>query len=268
MTLAGENRFQEFFGDNRYVGLKNHLYNYLLRKRAVKRAMKGEKHLMVLEVGSGLSPVTDAGRNVIYSDLSFSALKTLMRNHGGGGHVVADAGNLPFKTGAFSHVISSEVLEHLPDDQAAITEMVRVMNPSGCLALTFPHGRYYFAWDDRFVKHCRRYDLGEMVDLLEKAGLRPILIRKVLGPLEKVTMCLAVAFFSILQKWRSAGCSPAGSPVPRGVTTLFKWCNRAFAHLAWLDAFITPRSLSTVLLIKAVRKAGHEERSQPHGVRD
>ena len=270
MTAATVNRFQEFFGDRRYFGLKNHLYNYLLRRRAVRRAIKGEKHLMVLEVGSGLSPVTDAGWHVIYSDLSFSALKILMRDtrFRGGGHVVADAGNLPFRTGTFSHVISSEVLEHLPDDQAAIREMVRVMNPSGCLVLTFPHGRYYFAWDDRFVKHYRRYDLDEMVDLLEKAGMRPILIRKVLCPLEKVTMCLAVAFFYILQKWQSAGGSPAGAPVPRGVTTLFKSCNRAFAPLVRLDAFIAPRFLSTDILIKAVRNEGHKERSQSHDVRD
>jgi len=269
MTQSEENRFQEFFGDDRYVGLKNHLYNYLLRRKAVGKAMKGEKQLRVLEVGSGLSPVTDAGRHVIYSDLSFLALSTLKLSHGGGGHVVANAENLPFQTGTFSHVVSSEVLEHLPDDQVAITEMVRVMNSSGCLVITFPHGRYYFAWDDRFVKHYRRYDLGDMLDLLENAGLRPILVRKVLGPLEKVTMCIAVAFFSILQKWRSTGYSPAGTPVPPGFTTiLFKWCNRAFTHLAWLDAFIAPRPLSTVLLIKAVRKEGREERSQPHGTGD
>jgi len=269
MTPAEENRFQEFFGDDWYAGLKNHLYNYLLRRKAVVRAMKGEKQLKVLEVGTGLSPVTDAGCHVIYSDLSLLALRTLKLSHGEGGHVVADAVNLPFRTGIFSHVVASEVLEHLPDDQAAITEMVRVMNPLGCLVITFPQGRHYFACDDRFVKHYRRYDLGEMVNLLENAGMRPTLVRKVLGPLEKVTMCLAVACFSILRKWRSAGHSPTGSPAPSGFTaTIFKWCNRAFAHLAWLDAFIAPRFLSTVILIKAVRKEGPEERSLPHGIRD
>jgi SAM-dependent methyltransferase len=270
MTSAGDNRFQDFFGDTGYASLKNHLYNYLLRRRAVKKAMNGEHPSWLLEVGSGLSPVTDADLHVIYSDLSFLALKTLRRDHGGGGHVVADAMNLPFRTGAFSHVVSSEVLEHLPDDRAAITEMARVMESSGCVVITFPHGRYYFALDDRFVNHYRRYSLDEMLDNLKKAGLRPILIRKILGPLEKVTMCIAVAFFLILQKWRSTGYnSQADTSVPPGFTTiLFKWCNRAFAHLAWLDAFVVPRPLSTVLLIKAIRKEGHEERSQPHGTRD
>jgi SAM-dependent methyltransferase len=260
MTHSEKNRFQEFFGDARYVGLKNHLYNYLLRRKAVGKALQGEKQLRVLEVGSGLSPVMDAGRQVVYSDLSFLALRTLKMSHGGGGHVVANAESLPFQTGTFSHVVASEVLEHLPDDQMAITEMVRVMNSSGCLVITFPQGRHYFAADDRFVKHYRRYDLCDMLALLEYAGLRPILVRKVLGPLDKVTMCIAVAFFAIRQKRRSTACNPARTPVPPGFTTIFfKWCNRAFIQLARLDAFITPRFLSTVVLIKAVRKPKHEE---------
>jgi ubiquinone/menaquinone biosynthesis C-methylase UbiE len=266
MTRSEDNRFQEFFGDDRYVGLKNHLYNYLLRRKAVGKALQGEKQFRVLEVGSGLSPVTDTGRQVIYSDLSLLALRTLKLSHGGGGHVVANAESLPFRTGTFSQVVASEVLEHLPDDQMAITEMVRVMSPLGCLVITFPQGRRYFASDDRFVRHYRRYDLGDMLALLENAGLRPILIRKVLGPLEKVTMCIAVAFFSILQKRRSTGHNARGTPTPPGFATilykwLFKWCNRAFTHVARLDAFIAPRFLSMVMLIKAVRKADYKDQS-------
>lgn len=269
MTLSGGNRFQEFFGDDLYVGLKNHLYNYILRKKAVRRALRGERQEIVLEVGSGLSPVTDADVNVFYSDLSFLAMNTLRLGHGGAGHVVADAMNLPFKTGAFSHVIASEVLEHLPDDRRAIREMNRVMGSSGSLVMTFPHGQYYFACDDRFVKHYRRYGLDEMVDRLEKAGLKPVSVRKVLGPLEKVTMCCAVVCFSILRKWKSTGCSTAGSPPLRSVTaTLFKWGNRAFAYAAWLDAFIVPRCLSTVLLIKAVKKEENGERNLSFDARD
>jgi len=34
----------------------------------------------------------------------------------------------------------------------------------------------------------------------------------------------------------------------------FKWANRLYAGVAWIDAFIMPRTLSAVLLIKAVKK--------------
>lgn len=260
MKAVEGNPFQEFFGDDRYVGLKNYLYNYLLRRRAVAAALGGEKQTRVLEVGSGLSPVTDASRQVIYSDLSALALRNLRSNHGGGGHVAADAEKLPFRTGAFSHVIASEVLEHLPDDKKAIREMVRVMEPSGCLVITFPQGRRYFAWDDRFVGHYRRYDLGEMLGLLDDVGLTAVLVAKVLGPLEKFTMCLGVALFSILPKRSSATSGPARNGVSSRIgRIIFKWCNRAFLHLARFDACILPPFLATVVLIKAVRKTGNDE---------
>ena len=42
-----------------------------------------------------------------------------------------DALNLPFPDGEFDRVVASEVLEHIPDDEAAIAELVRVLRPGG-----------------------------------------------------------------------------------------------------------------------------------------
>ena len=47
---------------------------------------------------------------------------------------------LPFPDGAFDRVIASEVLEHIPDDRAAIAELARVLRPGGTLAVTVPAG--------------------------------------------------------------------------------------------------------------------------------
>ncbi len=35
------NRFEDFFADDAYVVLKNFLYNYLLRKRAIETCLTG-----------------------------------------------------------------------------------------------------------------------------------------------------------------------------------------------------------------------------------
>ena len=76
--------------------------------------MQRQEGGLILEVGSGLSPmVTDSDR-VVYSELSFPALRTLKRMPEKGFLVAADAVHLPFKSGSFSQVICSEVLEHLP----------------------------------------------------------------------------------------------------------------------------------------------------------
>jgi SAM-dependent methyltransferase len=55
-----------------------------------------------------------------------------------GAGVVGDALCLPFSAGAFDRVIAAEVLEHIPDDRAAISELARVLRPGGTLAVTVP----------------------------------------------------------------------------------------------------------------------------------
>ena len=49
-----------------------------------------------------------------------------------------DALSLPFADGEFDRVVASEVLEHIPDDESAIAELVRVLRPGGRMAVTVP----------------------------------------------------------------------------------------------------------------------------------
>ena len=255
MASKNENRFDDFFENEKYVSLKNHLYNYLLRKRAVEEAMSSEEKGLVLEIGSGISPVFTSWDRVVYSDVSASALKMLQKIHGRGQYVVADAANLPFGDGSFSHVISSEVLEHLEDDRKSLNEIARVTKPGGVLIVTFPHRHFYFAHDDRFVRHYRRYELSEMILLLEEAGFCALEVQKVLGPLEKLTMLVVTGIASLVQKFhRKERISKAHVPPPEFLIRLFQVMNRFYAVLARFDAMLMPRALSTVLLIKAKKK--------------
>jgi hypothetical protein len=52
--------------------------------------------------------------------------------------VAGDATAMPFADASFDVVIASEVLEHIPADQAAMGEITRVLAPGGTAAVTVP----------------------------------------------------------------------------------------------------------------------------------
>jgi SAM-dependent methyltransferase len=52
--------------------------------------------------------------------------------------VVGDAHALPYADGTFDCVIASEILEHVPADDAVIAELIRVLRVGGQLAVTVP----------------------------------------------------------------------------------------------------------------------------------
>ena len=94
--------------------------------------------------------------------------------------MVGDALGLPFPDATFDRVICAEVLEHVPDDRAAMAEVARVLKPGGTAAVTVP--RFWpelvcWALSDEYHLveggHVRIYRLGELRRRLQAAGLRP-----------------------------------------------------------------------------------------------
>ena len=256
MRNRADNRFQDFFTDYQYLSLKNYLYNYRLRKEAVHKCLQNEDKELILEIGSGISPLVTQLGTVVYSDLSFDAIQTLKRTQKTGHYVVADSMWLPFKDQTYSHTVCSEVLEHVKDDRLAIAEIYRVLKkPAGKAIVTVPHRRCYFGYDDRFVKHYRRYELPELKAKLLSAGLEPVFVDRVLGPLEKLTMIPVVYAFAMFKKHQSRANANKMLPkwgLMKALVFVFKWLNRMWQKIVWLDARIMPQALATVILVKSV----------------
>lgn len=90
-----------------------------------------------------------------------------------------DVTNLPFKDNSFDVVICSEVLEHIPDDAKAISELIRIIKPGKTLAVSVP--RFLpekICWalsDDYFnanMGHVRIYKKQALINLIESANVR------------------------------------------------------------------------------------------------
>jgi SAM-dependent methyltransferase len=65
-----------------------------------------------------------------------------------------------------------DVIEHIPDDIAALQEVARVLRSNGKIILTVPALDFFWSHNDEAAKHLRRYSKKDLQELADKAGLR------------------------------------------------------------------------------------------------
>ena len=94
--------------------------------------------------------------------------------------LAADATRLPFADGAFDAIIAAEILEHVPEDAAAMAEIARVLRPGGTVAVTVPAWlpeRVCWALSREYHEvpggHVRIFTRAELTAKLASAGLTP-----------------------------------------------------------------------------------------------
>ena len=151
----------------------------------------------VLDMGCGAGRHAFAlyrrGADVVALDLDEAELKDVagmfaaMRDEGEvpeGARASAVRGSayaLPFDDATFDRVVAAEVLEHLPKDEQAMTELVRVLKPGGLIAVTVPRwGPELVCWalssayHEVEGGHVRIYRGSELRRRLAGAGLTPV----------------------------------------------------------------------------------------------
>jgi 2-polyprenyl-3-methyl-5-hydroxy-6-metoxy-1,4-benzoquinol methylase len=98
----------------------------------------------ILEIGAGGGFLAaDLHRrgfhHLTLTDLTATSLAALRDNAPSALLAGADAASLPFREGVFDAVVSSDVIEHIPEVEAHIAEVARVLAPGGAYFLKTPN---------------------------------------------------------------------------------------------------------------------------------
>lgn len=111
------------------------------RVRAVVEAM-GACEGRILEVGCGAGNVLETFQNgSLYGvDLSRHILSQAAQRLAGHASLTCASGErLPYADGSFAGVLCTEVIEHVLNPGAVLEEIVRVLRPTGTLAVSVPN---------------------------------------------------------------------------------------------------------------------------------
>ncbi|HEY1524203.1 MAG TPA: class I SAM-dependent methyltransferase [Solirubrobacteraceae bacterium] len=147
-----------------------------------------------LDIGCGdghfTAVLAQAGAQVIGVDVAQAALDRAAAHHPGlDFRRITIDGPLPFDDCQFDLVWASEVLEHVADTARWVSELRRVLAPSGRLLLTTPsHGRVRVALGgvERFSEplgdHLHLYTRRSLRSLLDEFGFERVQVRAAAGP--------------------------------------------------------------------------------------
>ncbi len=189
---AGQRAYfdSEFRGYERY-SLENWRLAYLDRLRAGGVLENTDSPLVDVGVGGSGYTVIEAaraGRPAVGCDLSLDGLLSARRFAEAEGlaertlWVCCSAEQLPLASDSFGSAVAIAVLEHVPDDRAALRELARVVRPGGRAWVTVPHAMRHVSpvfrganrRHDTRLGHLRRYEAESLVETAREAGLDPV----------------------------------------------------------------------------------------------
>ncbi|HEY81342.1 MAG TPA: class I SAM-dependent methyltransferase [Anaerolineae bacterium] len=170
------------------------------RRFAMIRAWARVEGARVLVDGAGVGMYSrhleEAGAWVVSIDIDFPSMAAASQYTAN--CLTAAGERLPFAAASFDTVLSHEVLEHVQDDAAAMSEIARVLKPGGRAVIFAPNRLYFFEthghywkgeyhfgntplinylpdrWRNQLAPHVRAYRKSDLKRLIAPHPLRVI----------------------------------------------------------------------------------------------
>jgi SAM-dependent methyltransferase len=110
------------------------------------------------------------GNVFLGADYTYGTLEALGRRLHAIPLVQFDLTRCPLPDAFADIVVMLNVLEHIGDDEAAISEVHRIVKPGGSVIIEVPAAAALFDVYDRVLMHRRRYDMAPLLARLRQAG--------------------------------------------------------------------------------------------------
>jgi 2-polyprenyl-3-methyl-5-hydroxy-6-metoxy-1,4-benzoquinol methylase len=193
--LAEDDVHAEFYDSS------NPFVRYLHRKRLgfLKWWIAAERAETVLEAGCGdgflLETLEGAGASLTGVELSETRIERARVRAPHASLIQADIREMPVPSQAYDATICTEVLEHVPDPQRAVSELKRVTKPGGIVLVTVPNELNWrlaraalLRFPVRIPDHVNSFSRRSMNRMF---GMAPIVFRTLppLGTMGALTYC-------------------------------------------------------------------------------
>lgn len=154
-----------------------------------------------LEVAPGLRPRLPI-EGTFFVDISVPAVTKLRARGANAVHGLISA--LPFPDGIFDLVCAFDIVEHVDDEDGALSELSRVAAPGAALLISVPlHPAQWSAFDD-FVGHRRRYEPDRLLNKLAQYEFSSVEQSAVYGMRPKSSRLLDLAMWGLTHRRKRA----------------------------------------------------------------
>ena len=208
-------------------------YNKWLIKKVAKY-LSGD----ILEIGCGIGNMTEilsGYGDVTATDIEkyyIARTKKRMKKRVSVGFGDAETGKFFFKNKKFDVVVNFNVLEHIKNDEKAISIMERKLRKGGKLIIVTPAHKFLLGSLDKNLGHHRRYSKKEIRSKFKKAGLSVV-------ELKYLNWFGALGWFLNSRILRR-------KVLPSNQLGLFAFLSK---HLLFLEKFISPLFGLSVLIV-------------------